>query len=205
MAGNRDEKGRVYPPLFVQRDDALRQRDRRAVAARRNRERTGVGVRGVGVRRAPRRRTAARRNGNRREEGTGRLTRSVLRLLRQVSEGGRERAHVCLEHRDGRGERPEVGLRLRHARAGLHVRVERDGDRRQDTDDRHDDHQFDEGEALLVAQLPVEELGHAASLWCEAFYPVSAEGADWVPGLLAPRILINQCLVRRGWGAKVTA
>src|SRR2546425_1295176 len=40
-----------------------------------------------------------------------------------------------------------------YPRARLNVGVERDGDSRQDADDRDDDHQLDQGEASLVAEI----------------------------------------------------
>ena len=51
-----------------------------------------------------------------------------------------------------RAQGPGVGLRLGDAGAGLDVGVQRDRDGGQDADDGHHDHQFDEGEAALVAQ-----------------------------------------------------
>src|SRR5207245_1530492 len=47
-------------------------------------------------------------------------------------------------------EGTRVSLGLGDPRARLNVGVERDGDGRQDADDRDDDHQLDEGEASLV-------------------------------------------------------
>ena len=46
-----------------------------------------------------------------------------------------------------------LALGLGDPGASLHVRVERDGNRRQDADDRDDDHQLDEREAPLVAEM----------------------------------------------------
>ena len=81
----------------------------------------------------------------------------------------------CGHHRpDRRGEGPGVGLRLRDAAAGQHVRVERDRDRGQNADDGHDDHQLDECEAALRAGSPP---GHALDMSKrEAIgrYPVSS-------------------------------
>ena len=55
----------------------------------------------------------------------------------------------------------ENGLRLGDAGPGLDVRVEREGDGRQDADDGDDDHQLDEREAALVApHLLVPEAQH---------------------------------------------
>ncbi|MNV98148.1 hypothetical protein D3C71_1933730 [compost metagenome] len=45
-----------------------------------------------------------------------------------------------------RGDFQQPGRRLG---AGLVVGVQRDGDGRQDADDRHDDHQFDQGDTAL--------------------------------------------------------
>src|SRR4029077_13630809 len=62
-------------------------------------------------------------------------------------------AHVGAIDRDRRGEGPGVSLSLGDPGASLNVGIERDGDGRQDADDRDDDHQLDEGEASLVAEV----------------------------------------------------
>src|SRR5659263_203296 len=49
-------------------------------------------------------------------------------------------------------DRAEVGFCLRHLRLRLELQEVRDGDGRQDADDRDDDHQFDQGEPLLALQ-----------------------------------------------------
>ena len=67
-------------------------------------------------------------------------------------------AHMGAVDRRRRRDRPSVGLGLGDPGPRLDVGVERDGDRRQDADDRHDDHQLDEGEASLP-RVPVLEHG----------------------------------------------
>ncbi len=60
------------------------------------------------------------------------------------------------EHAHRGGERTGVGLRLGDAGARLDVRVQRNRDGRENTDDGHHDHQLDERETALVAQrLPL--------------------------------------------------
>src|SRR5207302_3694568 len=129
-----------YPPL--------RQRDTRAVTRRGDVEGTRRTVGRVLVRLPTRRRVR-----NRGHERTGRL---VLTVGRDHREGGETRGHVThvsAVDRDGRREGPGVGLGLGNPRARLHVGVERDGDGRQDADDRDDDHQLDERETALVATV----------------------------------------------------
>src|SRR5438094_4411373 len=53
--------------------------------------------------------------------------------------------------RSGRQEGAGTGLGIGNPRTRLHVGVERNGDGRQDADDRDDDHQLDEGKAALIA------------------------------------------------------
>src|SRR2546422_1489796 len=83
-------------------------------------------------------------------ERTGDLALSVGGNHTEVTQAGGHVAHVGAVDRDGRRERAGIGLVLGNPRARLHVSVERDGDGRQDADDRDDDHQLDEGEASLV-------------------------------------------------------
>src|SRR5215813_10071944 len=112
---------------------SLRQSDGRVVTTRGDHESTGGRVTGEGVVRSP----ASRRSRNRRHERTGRLVQGVDRDRRQHAElaRGRYDAHVSAIDRDRRGESPGVSLRLGDPGASLDVRVERDGDGRQDADD----------------------------------------------------------------------
>src|SRR5439155_334484 len=64
---------------------------------------------------------------------------------------GGHHAHVRTVDRGGRGERAGVGLGLGDASALLHVGVQRNGDRGENADDRHDDQELDEREAALTA------------------------------------------------------
>ena len=50
-----------------------------------------------------------------------------------------------------RVDRAKVGFSLRHLRLRLELEEVRDGDGRQDSDDRDDDHQLDQGEAFSVS------------------------------------------------------
>src|SRR6266849_10258981 len=128
--------------------DPLRQRNGRVVTDRGNHEGAGGRVTGEGVVARP----TSRGIRNRRHERTGRLAEAVDRDRREHAEraAGRHVAHVGGVDRHRRRERPGVSLGLGDPRARLNVGVERDGDGRQDADDRDDDHQLDEGEASLV-------------------------------------------------------
>src|SRR5256714_13645264 len=80
--------------------------------------------------------------------------------------GGKD-AHVGAIDRDSRGERAGVGLGLGDTGALLHVGVQRDGDRRENADDRHDDEELDQREASLTAKshaLPLPVLSHVPSV-----------------------------------------
>ena len=57
---------------------------------------------------------------------------------------------MCLVDRGGGGDRAQIGLRLRDARAPHHVRVQGHGDGREDPDDRDHDHQFHQREPALT-------------------------------------------------------
>src|SRR6185503_942826 len=125
--------------------------DARVVTARGDHEGAGRRVTGEGIRSGP----ASRRSRNTRYERTGRLGEGVDRDRREHAERARGRygAHVGAIDRDRRGEGPGVSLGFGNPGASLDVSVERDGDGRQDADDRDDDHQLDEGEASLVAEV----------------------------------------------------
>ena len=87
--------------------------------------------------------------------------------LGQVRQRGWQCAHVGREDADRRAQGPRIGLCLGHAGAGLDVCVQRNGDRCEDTDDGHHDHQLDEREAALIAQrlsLRVPETQHWSCL-----------------------------------------
>src|SRR5438094_950768 len=153
------------PPKTRSRTHPLGQADRGAVAVAADGERARRGGR-VYVRDPARWRL---RNG--RHERTGDLTLAVGHRGRQGREAagaaGGEGTHVGPVDRDGRGERAGVGLGLGDASALLHVRVQRDGDGGQNADDRHDDQELDQREAVLTAKshaLLVPELGHVPSL-----------------------------------------
>jgi hypothetical protein len=63
-------------------------------------------------------------------------------------------APMCAEvHADRAGQHPHVGGGPPQPTARLHVDVEREADRRQDTDDRHHDEEIDQREAALAGQL----------------------------------------------------
>ena len=74
---------------------------------------------------------------------------------------------MSLVERGRRRERAGIGLGLGDAGPRLDVGVERDGDGRQDANDRDDDHQLDEGEAPLAPcseSPPMPLLDHSALL-----------------------------------------
>src|SRR5262249_48034211 len=91
------------------------------------------------------------------------LVLAVGYLRGQLSQGGRDNAHVSTVNRDGRGERTSVGLSLGDTSALLHVGVQRYGDRGENADDRHDDQKPDEREGpptTTGGALPVPKLSH---------------------------------------------
>jgi len=117
---------------------------------------------GVGIGKDPRRRAARGRCRNVGNEGSGRLSEAIGRLLSQIGESRRQRPHVSGENAHCRPECPRVGLGLGHAGAGLDVGVERDRDGRENANDGHHDHQLDEREAGLATQTPPPLLMNAS-------------------------------------------
>jgi len=130
------------------RTRALGQADGRAVAVGRDREHARGRRRGVAIRRRPPRRR--RRDG--RHERTGHLALTVRDLAGELVERSRNRTHVRPVDRRSRGKRAGVGLGLGDTSTLLHVGVQRDGDRGENADDRHDDEELDQREAALTAQ-----------------------------------------------------
>ena len=70
----------------------------------------------------------------------------VAQILSRDKVPGSEKLSVCKVN-DGRGERARISLGFRDSSPLLGVRVERDRNRAQDSDDGHDDQQLDEREA----------------------------------------------------------
>src|SRR5882762_1536767 len=145
---------------------ALRKRNGGPVASGADGEHARRGVRRVRVRRP-----ARRRRGNRGHERTSNLALTVGHRGRQGSEAAgaarRHHTHMGTIDRGSRGERAGVGLGLGDTGALLHVRVQRDGDGSENADDRHDDQELDQREAVLTAKshaLLVPKLGHVSSL-----------------------------------------
>jgi hypothetical protein len=62
-----------------------------------------------------------------------------------------------------RGDGARVRLRLGDPGARLQIRIEWDGDGRQDPDDGHDDEELDQREATLVAEPAMPESNHGGS------------------------------------------
>src|SRR5439155_726543 len=69
---------------------------------------------------------------------------------RKIDFGGKTLEQYLEQLRVAVALRADVGLGLRDTGSRRDVGVERDGDRDEDADDRHDDHQLDQGEASRV-------------------------------------------------------